>query len=90
MALTAELPHHVLYRVLREKIHITNLMPLLKDVNTKNINALLKWVFADEDWILWQVQNSVIFCSLGGTSVLKSNFFLLGGTMSILFLGGTS
>ena len=37
------------------------------------------------------VKNSVIFCVLGGTSVL-SHFFLLGGTSSILrtFLGGTS
>ena len=60
MALTAELPHHVLYRVLREKIHITNLMPLLKDVNTKNTNALLKWVLAEEDWRLWQVQNKFV------------------------------
>ena len=37
------------------------------------------------------VKNSVIFCVLGGTSVL-SHFFLLGGTSSILrtFLSGTS
>ena len=56
MALIAELPANVLFRVLSEKILITSLMPLINDVNCINTNARLKWILADEDWRLWQVQ----------------------------------
>ena len=56
MALIAELPANVLFRVLSEKILITSLMPLINDVNCVNTNARLKWILADEDWRLWQVQ----------------------------------
>ena len=65
MALIAELPHHVIFRVLSEKIHITNLMPFLKDVNTKNTNEILEWVLAEEDWRLWQVQSSFFVLWVG-------------------------
>ena len=56
MTLIAELPGNVLFRVLSEKILITSLMPLINDVNCVNTNARLKWILADEDWRLWQVQ----------------------------------
>ena len=56
MALIAELPANVLFRVLSEKILITSLMPLINDVNCINTNARAKWILADEDWRLWQVQ----------------------------------
>ena len=61
MTLIAELPGNVLFRVLSEKILITSLMPLINDVNCVNTNARLKWILADEDWRLWQVQ-IFLFC----------------------------
>ena len=82
MALIAELPHHVIFRVLSEKIHITNLMPFLKDVNTKNTNEILEWVLAEEDWRLWQVQNSFFVLWVG--SVYLVIFFCWVGPVPYL------
>ena len=58
MAIMADLPDNVLFRVLSDRVHLTNLMPWLNDVNQKNIFAQLDWVLADEDWRQWKVTNS--------------------------------
>ena len=57
MAIMADLPDNVLFRVLSDRVHLTNLMPWLNDVNQKNIFAQLDWVLADEDWRQWKVTN---------------------------------
>ena len=57
MAIMADLPDNVLFRVLGDRVHLTNLMPWLNDVNQKNIFAQLDWVLADEDWRQWKVTN---------------------------------
>ena len=57
MAIMADLPDNVLFRVLSDRVHLTNLMPWLNDVNQKNIFAQLDWVLADEDWRQWKVAN---------------------------------
>ena len=57
MAIMADLPDNVLFRVLSDRVHLTNLMPWLNDVNQKNIFAQLDWVLADKDWRQWKVTN---------------------------------
>ena len=57
MAIMADLPDNVLFRVLSDRVHLTNMMPWLNDVNQKNIFAQLDWVLADEDWRQWKVAN---------------------------------
>ena len=57
MAIMADLPDNLLFRVLSDRVHLTNLMPWLNDVNQKNIFAQLDWVLADEDWRQWKVTN---------------------------------
>ena len=57
MAIMADLPDNVLFRVLSDRVHLTNMMPWLNDVNQKNIFAQLDWVLADEDWRQWKVTN---------------------------------
>ena len=57
MAIMTDLPDNVLFRVLSDRVHLTNLMPWLNDVNQKNIFAQLDWVLADEDWRQWKVTN---------------------------------
>ena len=60
MAIMADLPDNVLFRVLSDRVHLTNLMPWLNDVNQKNIFAQLDWVLADEDWRQWKVTNVLL------------------------------
>ena len=57
MAIMADLPDNVLFRVLSDRVYLTNMMPWLNDVNQKNIFAQLDWVLADEDWRQWKVAN---------------------------------
>ena len=57
MAIMADLPDNVLFRVLSDRVHLTNLMPFLNDTNQKNVFAQLDWVLADEDWRQWKVTN---------------------------------
>ena len=58
MAIMADLPDNVLFRVLSDRVHLTNMMPWLNDVNQKNVFAQLDWVLADKDWRQWKVTNN--------------------------------
>ena len=53
----ADIPDNVLFRVLSNRIHYTNLMPWINDVNSKDPNAQLNFVLAVEDWRQWKVFN---------------------------------
>ena len=53
----ADIPDSVLFRVLSDRIHYTNLMPFINDVNSKDVNAQLEFVLAEEDWRQWKVSN---------------------------------
>ena len=55
MAMMADIPDNVLFRVLSHRIHLTNLMPCIHDVNSKDANDNLKFNLADEDWRQWKV-----------------------------------
>ena len=55
MAIMADVPDNVLFRVLNQRIHLTNLMPCIHDVNSKDANDHLKFVLAEEDWKQWKV-----------------------------------
>ena len=55
MAMMADIPDNVLFRVLSNRIHLTNLMPWINDVNSKDANDQLNFVLADEDWRQWKV-----------------------------------
>ena len=67
MAMMADIPDNVLFRVLSDRIHITNLMPLINDVNSKDANDQLHFVLADEDWR--QLKVSVELSSLQNSSL---------------------
>ena len=49
MAMMADIPDNVLFRVLSSRIHLTNLMPWIDDVNSKDANDRLKFCLADQD-----------------------------------------
>ena len=51
----ADIPDNVLFRVFSNRIHLTNLMPWINDVNSKDANDQLNFVLADEDWRQWKV-----------------------------------
>ena len=55
MAIMADIPDNVLFRVFSNRIHLTNLMPWINDVNSKDANDQLNFVLADEDWRQWKV-----------------------------------
>ena len=55
MAMMADIPDNVLFRVLSHRIHLINLMPCIHDVNSKDANDDLKFNLADEDWRQWKV-----------------------------------
>ena len=57
MAMMADIPDSVLFRVLSNRIHLTNLMPWINDVNSKDANAQLNFILAVEDWRQWKVFN---------------------------------
>ena len=61
MAIMADIPDDVLFRVLSHRIHLTNLMPCIHGINLKDANDANKFNLADEDWRQWKVsvkQNS--------------------------------
>ena len=60
MAMMADIPDNVLFRVLSQRIHLTNLMPCIHDVNSKDANDNLKFNLADEDWRQWQVSVKLV------------------------------
>ena len=55
MAMMADIPDNVLFRVLSSRIHLTNLMPWIDDVNSKDANDRIKFCLADQDWRQWKV-----------------------------------
>ena len=67
MAMMADIPDNVFFRVLSNRIHITNLMPLINDVNSKDANDQMHFVLADEDWR--QLKVSVELSSLQNSSL---------------------
>ena len=71
MAMMADIPDNVLFRVLSHRIHLTNLMPCIHDVNSKDANDNLKFNLADEDWRQWKVSNFSLSTEFK-SSVLKS------------------
>ena len=68
MAMMADIPENVLFRVLSDRIHLTNLMPGINDVNSKDANDQLHFVLADEDWRQWKVSVD-LFLSLQNSSL---------------------
>ena len=55
MEMMADIPDNILFRVLSNRIHLTNLMPWINQVNAKDANDQLNFVLADEDWRQWKV-----------------------------------
>ena len=72
MALMADVPDNVLFRVLNQRIHLTNLMPCIHDVNSKDANDHLKFVLAEEDWKQWKVSVNFPLSAEFKSLVLKS------------------
>ena len=64
MAMMADIPDNILFRVLSNRIHLTNLMPWINQVNAKDANDQLNFVLADEDWRQWKVSMEHFRCSL--------------------------
>ena len=65
----ADIPDNVLFRVFSNRIHLTNLMPWINDVNSKDANDQLNFVLADEDWRQWKV--SLELCKIQVLSFFK-------------------
>ena len=74
MAMIADVPENVLFRVLSQRIHLTNLMPCIHDVNSKDANNHLKFILADKDWRQWKVSMNFSLSSEFKPSVLGSMY----------------
>ena len=64
MEMMADIPDNILFRVLSNRIHLTNLMPWINQVNAKDANDQLNFVLADEDWRQWKVSMELFRCTL--------------------------
>ena len=74
MAMMADIPDNVLFRVLSHRIHLINLMPCIHDVNSKDANDDLKFNLADEDWRQWKVSKLSTEFKSSGLKSMKTCF----------------